>query len=46
MKGKKEVRTIQIPVSESTYQKLVEVRGRRTWLEFLEDEVLYRQVKA
>lgn len=40
MTENKEIRTVQIPMSESTYQKLKEIRGRRTWLEFLNEEIL------
>jgi len=45
MKSEKEIRTVQIPMSEATYQKLIKLRGRRTWLELINEEVL-EKVKA
>jgi len=39
MKKESEIKTVQIPMSDKTYQKLKNLRGRRTWLEFLNEEV-------
>jgi len=30
------MKTIHVPVEDSLYAKLLELKGKRTWLEFLE----------